>query len=122
MQKSKEWWSSSTKTHQRIIEPGPIPTIGALLCTDLKWMHCYCEHIGCGYTAPVALAPFAIRWGMDASTDLIRERLRCSKCSRKGVSLKRPSWNWRGYAVWPAPNGNSASQADVDATNREESK
>ena len=48
------------------------------------------------------MAPFAIRWGMDASTDLIRERLRCSKCGRKGgVSIKVPSWNWRGYAVWP---------------------
>lgn len=101
MQKSKEWWSTSTKTHERIIEPGPVPTIGQLLTTDLKWMFSYCEHIGCGHSAPIALAPLAIRWGMDASTDVIRERLRCSKCGKKGVALKRPSWNWRGYAVWP---------------------
>lgn len=79
-----------------------MPTIGALLRTDLKWMFAYCERIGCGHSMPIALAPFAIRWGMGASTDLIRERLRCSKCGRKGgVAIKRPSWNSRGYAVWP---------------------
>src|SRR5262245_42326224 len=101
MLKSKEWWSTSTKIHERIIEPGPIPTIGQLLSTDLKWMWAYCQRIGCGHAVPIALAPCAIRWGWDASTDLIRERLRCSSCGAKGVALKRPSWNARGYAVWP---------------------
>jgi hypothetical protein len=66
-------------------------------------MFAYCERIGCGHSMPLAQALFAIRWGMDASTDLIRKRLRCSKCGRKGgVALKRPSWNARGYVKWPS--------------------
>jgi len=90
-----------------------------LLSTDLKWMFGYCERISCGHSMPIALAPFAIRWGMDASTDLIRERLRCSKCGAKGVALKRPSWNAR----WPAPNGNSVSHTAIsDLTDPEETK
>ena len=102
MQKSRDWFSRDHERKPRIIEPGPVPTIGDLLETDLKWMHAYCERIGCGHSAPIALAPFPIRWGMDASADLFRERMRCSRCGKRGVSLKRPSWNWRGYAVWPA--------------------
>lgn len=102
MQKSRDWIEDVLKPKPPILEPGPVPTIGGMLRTDLKWMWSYCERIGCGHSAPIALAPFAIRWGMHASTDLIRERLRCSKCGCKGgVSLKRPSWNARGYAKWP---------------------
>jgi hypothetical protein len=103
MQKSRDWIEDVLDPRPRIIEPGPVPTIGEFLGTDAKWCWAYCERIGCGHSAPIALAPFAIRWGMGASTDLIRERLRCSKCGRKGgVAIKRPSWNWRGYAVWPS--------------------
>jgi len=61
MQKSRDWYEKERPPRQRIIEPGPVPTIGALLRTDLKWMWSYCERIGCGHSAPIALAPFAIR-------------------------------------------------------------
>ncbi len=102
MQKTVEWFGSIHERRPRIIEPGPVPTIGDFLRTDLKWMFAYCERMGCGHSMPIALAPYAIRWGMEASTDLIRERLRCLKCGAKGVALKRPSWNARGYSVWPS--------------------
>lgn len=104
MQKSRDWFEDVLEARPRIIEPGPVPTIGAFLSGEAKWFWAYCERIGCGHAAPIALAPFAIRWGLEASTDLIRARLRCSRCGRKGgVAIKRPSWNARGFAVWPGP-------------------
>jgi hypothetical protein len=37
-----------------------------------NWAWAYCINPSCGYYKAVALAPFAIRWGIDASSDLIR--------------------------------------------------
>jgi hypothetical protein len=57
MQKTVEWFGSIHERRPPIIEPGLVPTIGALLSTDLKWMFAYCERIGCGHSMPIALAP-----------------------------------------------------------------
>ena len=105
MLKSRDWSERIREPRPRVIDPGPVPTIGESLCTDAKWWWAYCERIGCGHVAPIALAPFAIRWGMDASTDLIRQRLRCTKCGRKGgISIKRVGWDhFQGLQQpWPA--------------------
>jgi hypothetical protein len=64
----------------------------------------YCESIGCGHGAPLAIAPFAIRWGLEASSDLMRERLRCSKCGRLGASLLAPSWESNVIGAQPFPD------------------
>jgi hypothetical protein len=48
--------------------------------------------IPCQHRAPVALAPFVIRWGANASSDVLRGRLRCSICGHRGATIQRPSW------------------------------
>ena len=50
------------------------------------------------------LAPFVIRWGPDASSDVLRERLKCAKCGKKGATLKHPSWYEWGWQPWPGTN------------------
>jgi hypothetical protein len=67
---------------------GPIPTIGQLLSERHgKWVRVWCKNPACGHYAAVPLAPFAIRWGMNASSDYIRKFLRCAECGAKGVSI-----------------------------------
>jgi hypothetical protein len=79
--------------HRRREPAPPVPTIGKLLREGMgNWVWAYCSNPGCGHRVPIALAPFAIRWGMDASSDMIRERLRCARCGRRGVTLIAPSW------------------------------
>jgi hypothetical protein len=105
MQKSRDWIEEIREPRPRQFEPGPVPTIGEFLSGETKWFWAHCQRINCAHYAPVALAPFAIRWGLHASTDLLRERLKCSKCGKKGeVALTRPSWNGtqQGWAGWPA--------------------
>jgi hypothetical protein len=37
--------------------------------------------------------PGIIRWGADASSDVLRQRTRCSKCgNRGGVTIQGPGW------------------------------
>ena len=103
MQKSRDWYSSDRERPRRnIIEPGPVPTLGQLQTGEVKWVWAYCERMGCSHVAPVALAPYVIRWGPDASSDVLRERLKCAKCGRKGATLKHPSWYEWGWQPWPA--------------------
>ena len=67
-------------------------TLADLQRNNGGWVWAYCENRDCGHRVALAIAPFAIRWGLDASSDLMRERLRCSKCGHLGVSLRIPSW------------------------------
>ena len=69
------------------------------------WVWAYCEGQGCGHRVALAIAPFAIRWGLDASSDLMRERLRCAKCGHLGVSLRPPSWIDSVVGQQPFPAG-----------------
>jgi hypothetical protein len=55
------------------------------------WIWAYCN-TGCGHRVALAIASFVIRWGADASSDLLRDRVRCSSCGRLGADLKTPSW------------------------------
>src|SRR5262245_15882189 len=78
-------------------EPGPLPALGELQASS-KWMWAICEWPGadgrqpCQHSAPLALAPFVIRWGVDAPSDLMRKRLRCTACGHLGAALQMPSW------------------------------
>jgi hypothetical protein len=36
--------------------------------------------------------PFIIRWGPDASSDVLRQRARCTACGNLGATLQHPSW------------------------------
>src|SRR2546423_1337523 len=69
------------------VKRSPARTTLADLQRQGGWVWAYCEGIGCGHRVPLAIAPFAIRWGLNASSDLMRERLRCSK---SGVRLHLP--------------------------------
>jgi hypothetical protein len=48
-------------------KPGPISTLGQIR-RQTCWPWLYCR--ACGRGAPVALAPFIIRWGAHASSDI----------------------------------------------------
>jgi hypothetical protein len=51
----------------------------------------------------MAIAPLIIRWGSDASSDMLRRSARCSKCDHKGATLMLPSWvsTTVGFAPFP---------------------
>lgn len=77
--------------------PRPAPTIGELMQPGrLNWFWAQCNHFmspECRRTAvPMTYARFAILWGLDASSDLIRQRLRCTRCGHRGASTTMPSW------------------------------
>src|SRR5437763_11425034 len=60
--------------------PGPVPTLGELQ-HGTPWIWAYCEGLDtigrpCMHRTPLALAPFVIRWGAEASSDVMRKRLR----------------------------------------------
>jgi hypothetical protein len=81
----------------------PRPTLGQLRKQSC-WVWLYCEEIGCHHSAPMALAPAIIRWGSDASSDVLRQRTRCSKCGHKGgVKIQGPSWAGEHVGLTPFP-------------------
>lgn len=70
--------------------PPPVPSLGQLR-KSAPWLRMFCA-AGCGHHRSVALAPFIIRWGANASSDMLRHAARCSNCGRKGATLQHPSW------------------------------
>jgi hypothetical protein len=79
----------------------PAATLGQIH-TEPFWIWIYCSGT-CTHCMPFALAPFVIRFGTDASSDVLRRRARCSRCGHKGASLRRPSWinGYVGIAPFP---------------------
>lgn len=79
----------------------PGAPIGALMKGQCKWFWLWCNR--CLYHRPLALAPFAIFWGMNASTDLIRNRSKCRRCGHVGASMKHPAWmgSHAGWETFP---------------------
>jgi hypothetical protein len=53
---------------------------------------------------PTALAPWIIRWGADASSDLLRRSARCTECGGEGATIQIPVWGGLQTPVrgWPA--------------------
>jgi hypothetical protein len=62
-----------------------VPTIGELM-RDGGWFRAVCIRTGCGHEAPMTYAPWAILYGLDASTNVIRRKGRCSKCGGLGLA------------------------------------
>ena len=52
---------------------------------------------------PTALAPWIIRWGPDASSDMLRRSARCTECGGKGATIQIPGWGGLQTPVrgWP---------------------
>jgi hypothetical protein len=65
------------------------------------WLHC--QNQPCLHKAPLALTPCIIRWGAEASSDLLRRSAQCSRCGRKGAILQHPGWagSQVGWAPFP---------------------
>ena len=53
-------------------EPLPAPPTLAQLGRHQCWLWVSCTRWGCPHRAPMALAPVIIRWGPDASSDVLR--------------------------------------------------
>ncbi len=73
------------------------------LRTGACWVWLYCEGRDCHHSAPMALAPPIIRWGADGSSDLLRQRVRCTQCGSRGATLRAPSWGGELVGVSPFP-------------------
>jgi hypothetical protein len=72
--------------------PGPIPTLGMLAQDEPHWLWLYCTNTYyCQHKAAMPLAPLVIRWGADASSNVLRRCARCSKCGTKGAFTYHPS-------------------------------
>jgi hypothetical protein len=78
----------------------PVPTLGELLHQPY-WLWLRCN--ACGHCVAVALVPFVIRWGADASSDVLRTHARCTVCGRRGASLQHPSWADESVGWEPFP-------------------
>lgn len=82
-----------------------VPTLGDLRrSAPWLWMNCAA---GCGHYRPGALAPFIIRYGAEASSDMLRRASRCTRCGHKGATLQHPSWMGMqiGFAPFPVTTG-----------------
>jgi hypothetical protein len=85
--------------------PELVSTLGEMQQTPGGWCWLYCNDLTCNHSAPVAIAPFVIRWGPDASSDVLRRSARCSKCGRKGATTVRASWVDTEIGFQPFPVG-----------------
>ena len=78
----------------------PVATLGQLhRPPGWVWVHCTRYVPLCQHRAPMALAPLIIRWGPDASSDMLRWCARCTVCGHKGATLQGPGWK-NGYVEW----------------------
>ena len=59
----------------------------------------------CLHRTPIAFVPLIIRWGPDASSDMLRRSARCTKCGRKGAVLQHPGWVGIDLGWEPFPIG-----------------
>jgi putative SOS response-associated peptidase YedK len=91
--------------HKRYSElPPPIATFGQLLRGSEKWLWVHCNNWRCHHRVALPLAPFAIRWGLDAEvTTTIRKAFRCSHCGDMTSTLSAPSVSLSSGGVQPFP-------------------
>jgi hypothetical protein len=82
-----------------------MPTTPIATLADLRrvtpWLWVICAR--CLHRAPTALAPWIIRWGAEASSDMLRRSARCSECVGKGATIQIPGWGGLQTPVrgWP---------------------
>ena len=78
---------------------GPEPTIEQLH-QQFGWMWVRCG-IDCAHYAALPLRCIAARVGADAPASELRQRLRCTRCGRRGAELRAPSVVDRRLAPLP---------------------
>jgi hypothetical protein len=79
----------------------PAAEAGHFLRSDCPW--CWVLCVCCLHRKPVAFTPLIIRWGPDASSNLMRRSARCEKCSAKSAALQHPSWGGEQVRWEPFP-------------------
>jgi hypothetical protein len=82
-------------------KPGPPPTLGQELHDGFKWFWFICP--SCERRTPKALAPFAIRYGMNVPTVDVAKFATCQACGHRGALLQRPSMNGIGSDLMMEP-------------------
>jgi Transposase len=53
-----------------------------------------------------------IRWGVDASSDRLRQRARCSSCGNNGATIQHPGWGGNDVGFLPFPVSDLAERLD----------
>src|SRR5262249_5931106 len=94
----------------------PPPTM-AQVRRNWSWVWVHCRDPHCRHTAALALAPLIIRWGEEASSDLICQYARRTACGHKGAAVQVPSWDIRlnEWAAFGGPGrGNKNSRQNGD--------
>ena len=79
-----------------------VPTLGQLRQRQC-WLWLHCNRSSCLHYVPVALAPYIILLGENASSDRLRQSARCSKCGSKGATIQLPSWADESVGYQPFP-------------------
>jgi hypothetical protein len=84
-------------------------TLGDLQRDSSKCLWAICNgveesgRVACLHRAPLASAPYFIRWGADASSNVMRERLRCAVGGHRGATLQHPGWMGNNVGDQPFP-------------------
>jgi hypothetical protein len=78
----------------------PAPTLDQLR-RHSPWCWVVCET--CMHRKPVAFTPWIIRWGPEASSNLLRQSARCGRCGGKGAALQHQSWGGSPIGVRAVP-------------------
>jgi hypothetical protein len=78
----------------------PVATLADLRGVT-PWLWVICAR--CLRRTPTALAPWIIRWGAEASSDMLRRSARCTQCDGKGATIQIPGWGGLQTPVrgWP---------------------
>jgi hypothetical protein len=78
----------------------PVATLADLRGVT-PWLWVICEH--CLHRAPTARAPWIIKWGADASSNMLRRSAWCTRCGGKGATIQIPGWGGLQMPVreWP---------------------
>ena len=88
-----------------------VPTLEQLRRSSCWWW-VYCENSRCLHTTPMALTPLIIRWGAEASSDVLRRSARCARCGRRGATLQHPGHTGShiGWMSFPTYRGTEQRQ------------
>jgi hypothetical protein len=81
---------------------GRVATLGEIH-NPPRWGWVICNR-PCGHRSPLGLAAAIIRWGPAASSNVLRERARCTRCGHLGATIQGPGWggmNSDGPAAFP---------------------
>jgi hypothetical protein len=84
--------------------PGTVPTIGQIMRQGMgNWVWFYCTNSACGHYRAMALAPMAIKLGMNVPFDRVHELARCEQCGSLGAHVVSPSWGGKDAGLDGVP-------------------